>query len=204
MWNPSSFGGYLAFRLYPQAQILMDGRQGMTYDMRDVVSVEQSEHDPTTFTELTRRLDLQWAVTRAFEGTSSGSPLAAADDWTMVFLDDVAAVYVRRGGPDDRFAASGYRLLRHLTAPAEVLSLALRGGPRGVELAHDGALAQQQAPGSPRATFLEACGALALRDAPRFVAATRLLSSQAPDNPARAVLEKAWRTVAGQSDGPVP
>jgi hypothetical protein len=200
LWNPSPFGGYLAFRLYPSTRILMDGRQGMTYDLADVVAVDASEHDREAFARLDRRLDLQWAVTRAFEGTSYGEPLAASAGWAMVFLDDVAAVYVRRGGADDALAAGGYRLLRHLTPPGAILSLATRGGPDADDLAHDGALALQQAPGSPRAAFLDACGAVAVRDRDRFQAATARLAQLAPDNPAGAILEDAWRAArAGAS-----
>ena len=197
LWNPSAFGGDLAFRLYPAVRILVDGRhpQQVAYATSDVLAVEQSEHDPVAFTALTQRLDLQWAVTRAFEGTSSGSPLAASEDWTMVFLDDVAAVYVRRGGADEALAAGGYRLLRHLTAPAEVLSLARRPDARAQDLAHDGALAEEQAPASPRATFLAACGALAVRDEAGFRAAIQRMSVETPRNAtAVTVLEDAWGT----------
>lgn len=198
LWNPSPFGGYLAFRLYPPTRILMDGRQGMTYDLADVLAVEASEHDREAFSGLERRLDLQWAVTRAFEGTSYGEPLAASADWAMVFLDDVAAVYVRRGGADDSLAADGYRLLRHLTPPGAVLSLAARGGPGASDLEHDGALARQQAPASPRSSFLDACGALAVRDRARFEAATAHLAELAPDNPALVILDDAWRLAADE------
>jgi len=193
LWNPSPFGGYLAFRLYPSTRILMDGRQGMTYDMRDVVAVDASEHDPGAFSTLVGRLDLQWAVTRAFEGTSCGEPLAASADWAMVFLDDTAAVYVRRGGANDGLAAGGYRLLRHLTPPGAVLALAARGGPRGTDLAHDGALARQQAPASARAAFLDACGALAVRDPVRFEEARARVAGLARETPAVPLLEAAWR-----------
>ena len=193
LWNPASFGGYLAFRLYPATRILMDGRQGLTYDRSDVDDVRASEHDPPAFSALAARLDLQWAVTRAFPGTADGAPIAASADWVMVFLDDVAAVYVRRGGVDDRLAAGGYRLLRHLTAPGAALSLALQGGPHGQDLAHDAALAQEQAPASPRAAFLVACGALAVRDQARFEAATARLTALATNTETVAVLQDAWR-----------
>jgi hypothetical protein len=207
LWNPSPFGGYLAFRLYPSTRILMDGRQGMTYDLADVLDVEASEHDRGAFSGLERRLDLQWAVTRAFEGTSYGEPLAASADWAMVFLDDVAAVYVRRSGADDSLVAGGYRLLRHLTPPGAILSLAARGGPGAADLAHDGALARQQAPASPRSSFLDACGALAVRDRTRFEAAMAHLAELAPDHPALVILEDAWRAAtadAGARASPAP
>ena len=192
LWNPSPFGGTLVFLLYPRTRVLMDGRQGMTYAPSDVAAVEASEHDPSVFAQLARRLDLQWAVTRAFEGTAYGAPLAASPDWAMVFLDDTAAVYVRRGGTNGRLVRDGYRRLRHLSAPAEVLSLALRPGSAAADLAHDGALARAQAPRSARAAFLDACGALAVRGGARFDAAAERLAGLLPGSPAIAVLQRAW------------
>jgi hypothetical protein len=192
MWNSPPFGGYLAWRLYPDVRILMDGRHGLAYDLADVTAVDASEQDPAAFASLVQAHHIEWAVTRAFEGTASGVPLATSSDWTMVFLDDVAAVYVRHDGPDAPLAATGYFLLRHLFSPEEILSLAVRGGKSAAPLAHDGALAAQQAPGSPRSMFLGACGAIAVRDATLFHAYVDHLAALAPGHPALGALRQAW------------
>lgn len=192
MWNSPPFGGYLAWRLYPDVRILMDGRHGLAYDLADVTAIDASEQDPAAFASLVEAHHIEWAVTRAFEGVASGVPLAASSDWSMVFLDDVAAVYVRRDGPDAPLAATGYVLLRHLSPPEQILSLAVQGGKVAAELAHDGALAAEQAPGSPRSMFLGACGAIAIRDAPLFQAYVDHLSTLAPGHPALGALRQAW------------
>jgi hypothetical protein len=194
LWNSPPFGGYLVYRLYPPTQVLMDGRSGLAYDLSDVAAVDASERDPGAFATLVRTRDLQWAVTRAFEGSPSGIPLAASHDWTMVFQDDVSAVYVRRGGVDDRLAEGGYRILRHLASPEQVLSLALQGGPTAASLAHDGALAAADDPRSSRAAFLDACGAIALRDEAALEAASARLAAIAPGHPALGILAAAWDT----------
>ena len=195
LWNSPPFGGYLVWRLYPPVQVLMDGRNGLAYDLSDVARVDASEREAPAFVSLVRDHDLQWAITRAFEGDPAGIPLSNSREWTMVFLDDVAAVYVRRGGVDDRLAADGYRMLRHLSNPGEVLDLAVRGGASARSLAHDGALAAADAPRSPRAAFLEACGAIAVRDEGAFRAASTRLAALAPGHPALGVLAAAWSSV---------
>ena len=48
--------------------------------------------------------DLQWAVVRARPGESFGEPIARDPKWTMVYLDDCAAVYVRNDGPNRALA----------------------------------------------------------------------------------------------------
>jgi hypothetical protein len=202
LWNSPSFGGYLVFRLYPDVRVLMDGRHGDTaYDPADAEAVDASETDPAVFASLSRQHDLQWAVTRALEGAIDGQPIAASRDWAMVFLDDVASVYVRIDGPDGRFAQEGYRVLRHTTPPSAALALAEHPGEAAEALAHDGALAVSQAPGSARAAFLWACGAVAARDAAHFGEARAHLASMARSGPALAALDAAWERVLGGSSG---
>lgn len=195
VWNSPPFGGYLAFRLYPEVHILMDGRHGTAYDLKDVANVDASEADPGVFAELQRRLDLQWAVTRALEGAIDGLPIAASRDWAMVFEDDVASVYVRLDGPNAGLAADGYRVLRHTSPPGAVLALAEHPGDAAGALAHDGALAVAQDPASARATFLAACGAIAVRDGAAFGEARARLTRLAPGNPAIVALDGVWARV---------
>lgn len=205
MWNPAPFGAYLAMRLYPRHRVLVDGRNALAYDLADIAEADSSEQDPTAFGALVRKHDITWGVTRAFEGVPAGIPLAVASkDWTMVFLDDVSAVYVRRDGPNASLAAHGYRVLRHLATPSQVLAMAVEGGPGAPDLAHDGGLALEQAPSSPRSVFYFACGALALRDAPTFRLATQRLGTVAPGHPALGVLERAWATVVALPPTPAP
>jgi len=204
LWNSPSFGGYLVFRLYPEVRVLMDGRHGAAYDMADVTAVDASRSDPAAFAALSREHDLQWAVTRAFEGASDGLPIASSREWAMVFLDDVTSVYVRIDGPDGRFATEGYRMLRHTTSPGAALALAEHPGEAAEALAHDGALAVAQDPASSRAAFLWACGAIAVRDGGRFGEARARLAAIATSSPALAALDTVWARVHGATPDAAP
>jgi hypothetical protein len=191
MWNSSVYGGYLSWRLYPEHRVLIDGRTGWVHEPRVVALASRSEREPDAFRALDREFGFQWAICRAFEGEVFGLPLAADAAWTMVFWDDVSAVYVRRNGVNREMAAYGYRLLRHLTPLSEVLNWARRGH-RIVDLGHDARLAVEQAPTSARAAFLEACAALARRDAGGFAEAVeRVRALSLSTGPVRA-LSEAW------------
>jgi len=93
---------------------------------------------------------------RARPGEWFGEPIGRDPRWTMVYLDDCAAVYVRQDGPNRALAARGYRMLRHLTLPPR--------GPVAPELLpalrHDAALALAQDPSSLRARALVAAAGL--------------------------------------------
>jgi len=169
----------------------MDGRN--TY-AREATLVERSYgslRDPKVFRTLVQEFDMQYAVVGAIEGEGTGVPLGTLPDWTMVHMDNVAAVYVRRPGPNAQLAAEGYRVLRHLTEPQAAFELAMQGGRRSADLAHDGKLALEQSPGDPRAAFFAGCGALAVRDKPGVERAIAVIRVAAPGNPAIAILSEA-------------
>ena len=84
---------------------------------------------------------MQYAVMSARDSDSFGIPLARSRDWALVHLDDVAAVYVRRQGPNAALAGAGYQMFRHLNNPSALLNLALQGGSAARPLQHDGQLA---------------------------------------------------------------
>lgn len=191
MWNSSVYGGYLSWRLYPDHRVLMDGRTGWVHEPRLVGLASRSERDSDAFRELDREFGFQWAICRAFEGEVFGLPLARDPAWTMVFWDDVSAVYVRRDGANRGLAASGYRLLRHLTPPSAVVDLAVRG-ERVADLGHDARLAVSQAPQSPRSAFLEASAAIGRRDRDRFSVAISRLRRLSPTPGAELLLDRAW------------
>jgi hypothetical protein len=154
-WNFMPFGGWLAWRLHPEVRVFIDGRTGRLYPVPFFERYAQAEHDAATFAAFAAEYDLQWAVVRARPGESFGEPIARDPRWTMVYLDDCAAVYVRRDGPNRALAERGYARLRHLTQPPRgPVAPALAGALR-----HDAALAVAQDPTSPRARALaEAAG----------------------------------------------
>ncbi len=155
-WNFLPFGGWLAWRLYPDVRVLIDGRTGRLYSVDFLERYFAAEHDARAFAAFVAQYDLQWAIVRARPGESFSEPIARDPRWTMVYLDDCAAVYVRKDGPNRALAADGYLMLRHLTRP-----------PRGAvapallpALRHDAALAVAQDPSSRRARSLAAAAGL--------------------------------------------
>jgi len=195
MWNFLDYGGYLSFRLYPRHLVLVDGRSGWVHDPALLRRYHASLRDSEAFRSLVGELSLEWALTRAGEREPFGGPLAADVDFTMVYLDDQAAIYVRRDGPNRALAADGYRSLRHLTGLPIVLQAAVQGSVPAADLLHDGALAVSQAPDSPRATFLLAAGAIAMRDPEKLGAARARLAQLAPGHPTLGILDRAAEAV---------
>ena len=202
MFNFSPFGGYLSLTLYPEHLVFMDGRLEHARDGRLVVRADDALRDPKVFGELERELDFQYAIISAREGESTAGPLSRNSDWAMVHFDDVAAVYVRKPGPNAALAASGYQVLRHLTELDAVLQLASAGGGSAPLLLHDGKLAVAQDPYSPRAAFLLACGELAARDPAGFALAFQRLATLAPGHPALAVLAARFRQLQALAPAP--
>jgi hypothetical protein len=180
MWNFMPFGGYLAWRLHPQHRVFMDGRNALARERTWVTRARLSISDSAEFEFLTRDLDMQWAVVCTIQPHCKGfsAPLAGKEGWKMVFLDDVAAIYVR--GPNA--SIEGYRAIHHLTTPAQMLEMA-----KTKDLSHDGALAVAQAPNSVRAVTFQAIGALSVRDEKAFRAAVARLPGETAG-----VLIKAW------------
>lgn len=150
MWNFLPFGGWLVWQRYPDVRVFIDGRTNRVFPPAFIERYARSEHDAGVFAALATEYDFQWAVVRARPGEHFSEPIARDPRWTMVYLDDCAAVYVRKDGPNHALAERGYLLLRHLTTPpagpvAPKLQPALR---------HDAALALAQDPRSPRARAL--------------------------------------------------
>lgn len=200
MWNSSVYGGYLAWRLHPDYRVLIDGRTSWVHDPRIIELAYRSEREPAAFAALVEEFEIEWAICRSVEGESFGIPLAADPGWTMVFWDDVSAVYVFRKGRNATLARDGYRVLSHRTPLGIVLTMATRE-ERTDELTHDARLAERQAPRSARAAFLSACAALGRRDEGGFRGAlSRVRAWSELPGPARA-LEAAWSAVEKGSRG---
>jgi hypothetical protein len=169
MWNFWPFGGYLAWRLGPSREVFMDGRNTLARSRELVVRANRSIVDGAAFDELAREYGMEWAISSASASDpASGAGIARTAGWSLVYLDDVAAVYVRTAGPNGGLGREGYRILRHTTSPEAALTIATTGtGQQRAALAHDGALAEAQGKSSTRSTFLAACGAIAAGDETR-------------------------------------
>ncbi len=192
MYDSLPLGGWLDWKLYPEHRTFVDHRQGWVHDPDLLRRYYASEEDPVVFDALAREYDFTWAVIIAAEGNHFGGPIARSPRWAMVFWDDSTAIYVRANGPNARLARSGYRLMRHLTLPEDILASSIRRDPEAVLLAADAKLAKKQDPTSPRAIFLTGCAAIALADHAGLDAALRELSTVRPGHAGIAALQAGW------------
>lgn len=192
MYNFMPFGGYLAMRLHPEQRVLIDGRQAFVHGHELAEKVDRANVDPATLSELVTEHQIEWAITRSREGETFGMTFARSREFTMVYFDDVAAIYAKNDGPNAELARSGYQAFRHLM-PLEIPLRDALEGRRREAWSHDGALAALQAPKSPRAHFLDACGAMAVGDRARFDKALAQIATLAPSAPAMiSVLQSSW------------
>jgi len=141
VWNNLAFGGYLMWR-FPDQKVFIDGRTAHLYTPEFMEEAWKAETDPVYFAELEKKYGLAWAMTDA-RGGPFGLTLARDNSWSMVYLDDRAAIYVNKNGPDAGVAPA-YEVLRHLTTAGDLLA----SPPPLVPLRHDVALAAMQSPQS--------------------------------------------------------
>ncbi len=189
MYNFMPFGGYLALRLWPEQRVLTDGRGALAREPELIDAITRATWSTDGFAALDREFHFDWAVVSAREGEGSNPGLATAPEWALLYLDDVAAVYARRGGQNDALISSGYRRLSHLPDLGALLAASTSADAElRRDLGHDGALARAQAPDSPRALFMAACGALAGGDSEAFDTALNHLAWLTPGHPALQLL----------------
>lgn len=114
-FNHFEFGGYLLWRFWPERDRLpfMDIHQTGTTEDRRLAGLMLN--DAGAWRTLENKYPFEWALLRRLHGAADVSlDIVEADSsWTLAFLDDAAALYLRRGG---RFAALadsfGYRYVR--------------------------------------------------------------------------------------------
>ena len=115
-FNPYYFGGYQAWRFWPDPERLpfMDVHQTGSRDDRRLYAYAFANRD--AWTELDRRHHFDYALLDGHPEFTPGDRLLdmldADSAWALVFRDDAAAVFVRRGGKLEAVADSlAYRLV---------------------------------------------------------------------------------------------
>jgi len=106
MYNTFHFGGYLMYHLGPEVKVFIDGRTANLYDdahLRDIMEIR------SVWPKVFARWNIQYAITQYGELDAA---LAADPDWSLVFFDDMALVFVRNDGPNAEVAHRlAYRVL---------------------------------------------------------------------------------------------
>lgn len=113
-FNVFGFGGYMLYRFYPDPGRLpfMDIHQAGTKQIRYVYAY--ALQDSNAWHEADRQFRFDYVM---LPRTLAGSPdladfLDADSTWALVFADDAAALWLRRGGSCDSLArAEGYRFM---------------------------------------------------------------------------------------------
>jgi len=92
MFNSYNWGGYLIWKLWPDYPVFVDGRTDL-YGDRLLSQYLQVRFAQPGFQEVLDEYDISFVLTEA--GGFTDNFLALDDGWTLVYSDDVAAVYVR-------------------------------------------------------------------------------------------------------------
>jgi tetratricopeptide (TPR) repeat protein len=104
-YNDAYLGGYLAWRFWPEKERLpfMTGTpEAATKEDRALTTFAAREQGAGAWRQLDAKYAFDYAVLNRRYDTGAGAILDFLDAdsaWTLVFLDDAAAVYVRRTGP---------------------------------------------------------------------------------------------------------
>lgn len=154
MWNSFDFGGYLLYRLAPGTKVLIDGRNDQAYPPELFEEVVRAAYEPAVLAASLERHGADWAIVqvpnladRRYEW------LQTNPDWQLVFLDDLAAIYVRKAAVSAAYLEEhGYVEVR----PFDLLARAAAGpnAPFRAALEREAARLVVEAPRSIRAHYL--------------------------------------------------
>lgn len=154
MYNSFNFGSYLLYALAPAQRVFIDGRNDQVYRPELFTAVSRAPSDPATLASLLTTYDVSYAVLEC-TGLVATTHLGLYRDpgWTLVYLDDQAAVMVRQAPATAGYLARhGYDELRPDTALLRVSNP--RGDPRSAALAGEVLRHVAETPRSIRARLL--------------------------------------------------
>ncbi len=131
LFNAFHFGGYITWRDFPRRVPIVDGRGYLTPSMLEEVHFARAY--PRHLQELQARFGFEVAVMDypTYSGDSVAEVLGpdadaalASPQWALVYWDDVALVYLRRGGPHAAvIARDEYRLVKPANGAAGIARL---------------------------------------------------------------------------------
>jgi tetratricopeptide (TPR) repeat protein len=99
MYNPYEWGGYFAWRLYPDYKVFIDGRANTVYPeevYRDSIFSMQGEKN---WPEIMDKYDINFVFCNKFLRDAGGhrlpDRLQESPDWVLIFEDDVEMLFIR-------------------------------------------------------------------------------------------------------------
>jgi len=191
VFNSFAFGDWLVFHA-PERKVFVHGRnevfpESFYRDYRD------AHTDPAVFHRLAERWDLQWAFLEYaltdYSGDEAVPHLLGDPDWVPIYWDRVAAIWVRRSGPNAALADRlGFRILRPARYDLVYLEDVARRGEAARALGEVNALVER-APGNDEAHLAAAMLLHEVGQRDQAVAALRNALAIEPRRPmARAAL----------------
>jgi hypothetical protein len=123
MWNHFNFGGYFVYALAPAQKVFIDGRNDTVYSDAFFDETARAVSDPQALFDQLERYRIGYVVVLCSNLTElRPASLVGHPAWQIVYMDDVAAVFVRRGPDTAAYRAQhGYLEL----SPADGLERAM-------------------------------------------------------------------------------
>lgn len=98
MYNSFNQGGFLAWRLYPNQRVFIDGR-GNAYPW-DHFTKYAGFSPHSVAVDVLDTYNVDYAIVERNPGSADGGPVFAALGWKLVHIEGAAYLFVRPGSPD--------------------------------------------------------------------------------------------------------
>ena len=155
MWNDLSSGGYLLYRLGPEIQVSLDGRNDTVYSEAFFETAMRAPYHAADFASVAERYEITVVVGRYRPGVPAYSFLHEDPEWSLVYWDDLYFVLVRQTAQSAGYLHEhSFSELRVHDAMARVLEIT-QDSRRG-ELAADIMRNAERSPESMRALYFAA------------------------------------------------
>lgn len=130
IFNEFDHGGYLAWRLYPQQRVFIDGR-GSTYPVQ--FFEDSKKYGLQTLKKLLddNGIDIAVVQRRALINQVDLGPLFDQYGWNLISIEGIAYLFVRPGSvADDQMMGHRFELLRPWLPKKDIVELCRENAPR--------------------------------------------------------------------------
>ena len=110
--NEYHFGGYIIFHLWPDYKVYIDGRADTVYDADFFQKYARVLKDPKILNSEASKHSIEWLFLEYNPSLISRAHLDQNKDWTLIYWDRSALIYVRSAGANKPLAERlGYQIL---------------------------------------------------------------------------------------------